>query len=64
MNTVVLATVSVVTALFVGVTLGLLVAPDPTGMAPILVGLVLTAVLAPALYVGLGQLVDSDGRGA
>jgi hypothetical protein len=44
---------AVALALFAGLSLGFLFAPDPTGIAPVLVGLALTVVLAPFLYRSL-----------
>ena len=49
------AALSVLLALVVGFGFGVLFAPDPTGIAPILVGSVPAVVLAPTLYHYLGK---------
>jgi len=40
---------TIFTAAFIGFGTGLLVAPDPTGVLPLLIGAVLTIVLTPLL---------------
>ncbi|WP_233138908.1 hypothetical protein [Halorubrum salipaludis] len=39
----------------IGFVVGFLFAPDPTGLLPIAVGAVLSAVLTPVVYVGIGK---------
>jgi hypothetical protein len=56
------ALVSTVVALVVGFTVSFVVAPDPTGILPVAVGAVLTGVLSPVVYVGVGRILPSAER--
>jgi hypothetical protein len=47
-----------------GFTVALVVTPDPTGVLPVLVGIVLTGLLAPLSYAGLRRLFARVGRSA
>ncbi|WP_200530495.1 hypothetical protein [Halorubrum sp. LN27] len=49
------ALVSVPIGFVVGFSVAFLFAPDPTGLLPIAVGAVLSAVLTPVVYVGIGK---------
>lgn len=60
MDDTVRAAASVVLGLFLGVSSSFLVSPDPTGITPILLGLVLTGVLIPAFYLGLRRLISDQ----
>jgi len=53
------ALASVLLGLFVGFSIALIISPDPTGLFPIVVGLILTAVLAVIFYVGIDKLTPS-----
>jgi hypothetical protein len=50
------APVALLAALVPAFALGLVLVPDPTGAGPVLAGLLLTVILAPVLYVGLGRI--------
>jgi len=52
--------ISVVFALFFGFSLSFIVSPDPTGIIPIILGLVLTGVLIPAFYFGLRGIISDQ----
>jgi hypothetical protein len=52
--------ISVVIALFLGFSISFTFSPDPTGTAPILLGLVLTGVLIPAFYFGLRRTISDQ----
>lgn len=56
MNSTVLAAISISVALFLGFTVSFVVSPDPTGILPVVVGVILTGVLIPLLYFGIQQL--------
>jgi ABC-type spermidine/putrescine transport system permease subunit II len=56
MNSTVLAAISISVALFLGFTVSFVVSPDPTGILPVVVGVILTGVLIPLLYLGIQQL--------
>lgn len=60
-NSALRAVVSIVVALFVGFTISFVVSPDPTGLLPVAVGVVLTGVLVPVFYFGIRRLSVSDG---
>ncbi|WP_142856161.1 hypothetical protein [Salinigranum halophilum] len=62
MNSTVLAMISVVVALFLGFTVSFVVSPDPTGLLPVVVGVVLTGVLVPVFYVGIQRLFAPNKR--
>jgi len=53
MNSIGLATVSILVALSLGFAGSFLISPDPTGMLPVAVGAGLTGVLFPLFYVGI-----------
>jgi hypothetical protein len=61
MRTTVRGAISVVFALFLGFLISFVVSPDPTGIVPLILGLVLTGVLIPAFYFGLRRII-SDQR--
>ena len=50
------AVVALFAALVPAFALAVVLVPDPTGAGPVLAGLLLTGVLAPVLYVGLGRI--------
>lgn len=60
MKTIVRGAISVVLALFLGVSISFMLSPDPTGITPILLGLVLTGVLIPACYFVLYRTVTDQ----
>ena len=64
-KTTVLTAGSLLAALVFGFTLSLIVSPDPTGLVPLVVGLVLTGVLTPVFYLGTQRLwvSQTDSRG-
>jgi len=47
---------SVVLGAVVGFPIGFLLSPDPTGLIPVIVGVVATAVTAPLVYRRLGRV--------
>ncbi|SEQ94556.1 hypothetical protein SAMN04489841_2814 [Natrinema salaciae] len=53
MEAIVRGLISVALALLLGFSVSFVVSPDPTGITPVIVGLVLTGVLIPAFYFGL-----------
>lgn len=53
MKTAVPVIVSILVALFLGFTVSFVVSPDPTGILPVAVGVVLTGVLIPVIYYGI-----------
>ncbi|WP_134669145.1 hypothetical protein [Halorussus marinus] len=56
MNSIVLTAISIIVALFLGFTVSFVVGPDPTGILPVVVGVVLTGVLIPVFYFGIQRL--------
>lgn len=56
MNSTVLTVISTFVALFLGFTVSFVVTPDPTGILPVVVGVVLTGVLIPVFYFGIQRL--------
>ena len=50
------AAVSLLAAFVPAFVLAVVLVPDPTGAGPVLAGLLLTGLLAPAVYVGLGRI--------
>jgi hypothetical protein len=54
--------ISVVVALFLGFTVSFVVSPDPTGLLPVVVGVVLTGVLVPVFYFGIQRLFAPNKR--
>jgi hypothetical protein len=62
MNSAVLTAISIFAALFLGFTVSFVVTPDPTGILPVVVGVVLTGVLTPAFYFGSQRLFDPNER--
>lgn len=57
MRAIVRGAISVVLALVLGVPISFIWSPEPTGITPIVLGLVLTGVLIPAFYFGLGRTI-------
>ncbi|RLM49917.1 hypothetical protein DVK06_12870 [Halorubrum sp. Atlit-28R] len=57
MKSTVLMLVSAIVALFLGFAVSFVVSPDPTGVLPLAVGVVLTVVLTPAIYLGIQRLL-------
>lgn len=51
---------SVVLASFLGFSISFVFSPDPTGITPLLLGLILTSVLIPALYFGLSRTLPAQ----
>lgn len=60
MRALVSGAISAVLALFLGVSIAFIVSPDPTGITPIVLGLVLTGVLLPAFYFGLRRTIPAQ----
>jgi hypothetical protein len=58
MHKIVRVAASVGVGLCLGYTLSFLLSPDPTGTAPLVLGLVLTGLLTPGVYYGLGRAVS------
>lgn len=56
MKSAVLAAISLFVTLFFGFTVSFVVSPDPTGILPVVVGVVLTGVLIPVFYFGIQRL--------
>ncbi|KDS90428.1 hypothetical protein FK85_14715 [Halorubrum saccharovorum] len=52
---------SILGAFFLGFAVSIVLAPDPTGVLPLVGGVVLTGVLSPVFYVGLRRIVASNG---
>lgn len=59
-KTVVLLSASVVMAVFLGFTVSFVVSPDPTGLLPVAVGVVLTAISIPVFFAGIRRLLEPD----
>lgn len=47
-------------ALLLGFSVSFAIAPDPTGLLPIALGIVLTVVLGSVLYVGLQRRLNTN----
>jgi len=60
MKSTVLTVISTFVALLLGFSVSFVVSPDPTGILPIIVGVVLTGVLTPVFYFGIRRLFDSN----
>ncbi|WP_123622244.1 hypothetical protein [Halorubrum sp. CSM-61] len=52
---------SILGAFFLGFAVSVVLAPNPTGLLPLVGGVVLTGVLAPVFYVGLQRITASNG---
>ena len=52
--------ISVTFALFLGFLISFIVSPDPTGIIPVILGLVLTGILIPAFYFGLRRIISDQ----
>ncbi|ELZ40834.1 hypothetical protein C472_01242 [Halorubrum tebenquichense DSM 14210] len=50
---------SVVLGLFVGFSVAFIPTPDPTGLLPIVVGLILTLALTAVFYIGIDKAASS-----
>jgi hypothetical protein len=48
-------------ALLLGFTVSFVVTPDPTGVLPVAVGIVLAGVLSPVLYSGIRRTLTPNG---
>ncbi|WP_080506754.1 hypothetical protein [Halolamina pelagica] len=59
MKSIVLMLTSVSVALFVGFSVSFVVSPDPTGVLPMAMGVVLTAILSAIFYIGSQQILAS-----
>jgi len=62
MNSAVLTAISIFAALFLGFAVSFVVTTDPTGILPVVVGVVLTGVLIPVFYFGSQRLFDPNER--
>jgi hypothetical protein len=47
-------------AVFFGFTVSFVVSPDPTGLLPVAVGVVLTAISIPVFFAGIRRLLEPD----
>jgi len=54
------ALVSVVLGLFFGFSVAFITSSDPTGLLPIVVGLILTLALTAAFYIGIDRAAPSE----
>mgnify|MGYP006307168207 CR=1 FL=1 len=63
-NAGVLTAISASVALLLGFTVSFVVSPDPTGVLPVVVGLVLAGAVTPVLYFGLRRLSAPGERSA
>ena len=52
--------VSVVLGLFFGFSVAFIINPDPTGLLPILVGLILTVALTAVFYIGIDRVASPE----
>ena len=52
--------VSVVLGLFFGFSVAFIISPDPTGLLPIVVGLILTVALTAVFYIGIDRLASPE----
>ncbi|MFB6176767.1 MAG: hypothetical protein ABEI99_06420 [Halobaculum sp.] len=53
---------SVPLAFVLGVAVSFVVAPDPTGVLPVALSVVLTGLLSPVCYYGVGRVLAPDGN--
>lgn len=60
MNSIVPLLISISVALFLGFAISFVGSPDPTGILPVAVGVVLTGLLSPILYFGFQRLVITN----
>ena len=51
---------SVLLGLFVGFSVAFIATPDPTGLLPILVGLILTVALTAVFYIGIDRVASPE----
>jgi hypothetical protein len=54
--------VSILFGLFVGFSVAFIFSPDPTGLFPIVTGLILTVVLAVGFYVGVSKVTSPESE--
>lgn len=52
--------ISVIPGFFVGFSVAFGVTPDPTGLFPIVVGLILTVALTTVFYVGIDKVTPTE----
>jgi len=57
MKSIVLMLASISVALFVGFNVSFVVSPDPTGVLPVFIGVVLTGILTAVFYLGSQQML-------
>ena len=50
----------VVLGLFVGFSVAFIATPDPTGILPIVVGLILTVALTATFYLGIDMVISPE----
>lgn len=60
MNHAVLRLLSILMALLLGFSVSFAITPDPTGLLPIALGVVLTVMLGSVLYVGLQRRLNAN----